>query len=241
MRYMNTPKSGGVAGRAANGSVNRAADGSVSRGAAKASAKNYAAIKDSVARRFLEGPKRMKKCLEDQRDSLENLKAMICSTTSHLSAAPSGSRNVHAREDLIAVKMDLEKKIEENQAKLEEMKAEVILAIMTLEDTNQQSAIRYRYLDGYANWEAADRMSVDIRSVQRYVRAGCQAMKLPDRFYKKKATDAGEKKTTYVTEKATDAGEKAVGESDKVGASDGGGRTSNDRNAAPGRKDESAA
>lgn len=225
MRYMNTPKSGGaVNGRAANGSVNRAA---------KVSAKNYAALKDSVARRFLEGPKRMEKCLRDQRESLENLKAMICSTTSHLSAAPSGSRNVHAREDLIAVKMDLEKKIEENQAKLEEMKSEVILAIMTLEDPNQQSAIRYRYLDGYANWEAADRMSVDIRSVQRYVQAGCQAMKLPDRFYKKKATDAGEKKTSDATEKdATCAG---------VGVSDGEDRISNNGNVALGRKDKSAA
>lgn len=148
--------------------------------------KNTTNTKDAVTRRFLEGPKKMQERIENMEDSFENLNAMICSTTSHFSTASSGSRNVHAHEELIIKKTELEKRIKASKEKLEEMKAEVALAIMSLEEPNQQRAIFYRYLDGRTNEEAANLMRVEIRSVQRYVQAGCRAMRLPDRYYKKK-------------------------------------------------------
>lgn len=148
--------------------------------------------KIKVTRRFLEGPGLMQDQIKRKQESIANLESMCCSITSHLSpgkSGTSGNRNIHAREDLIAKKLDLEKELCKDVQQLEDMKAEVVLCLMSLKDPNQQTAIRYRFLDGYSNQEAADKMFVDIRTVQRYIESGCLAMRLPDRYYKKKPAE----------------------------------------------------
>ena len=95
------------------------------------------------------------------------------------------SGDPHAREAIIAKKMDLEKEIAGYKEKLEAVKAEVIMAILSLDNPDWQKALQYRFLDDMSNQDAANKMNVDIRTVQRYVEWGCFALKLPDRFYKK--------------------------------------------------------
>ena len=81
--------------------------------------------------------------------------------------------------------MDLGKEIAGYREKLEVAKAEVIMAILSLDNPDWQKALQYRFLDDMSNQDAANKMNVDIRTVQRYVEWGCFALKLPDRFYKK--------------------------------------------------------
>ena len=110
---------------------------------------------------------------------------MACRMTSQISGAPSHSGDPHAREAIIAKKMDLQKEIAGCKEKLEAAKAEVIMAILSLDNPDWQKALQYRFLDDMSNQDAANKMNVDIRTVQRYVEWGCFALKLPDRFYKK--------------------------------------------------------
>ena len=146
----------------------------------------YTAAKRSITRSFLEGPSKLMEQIECEKASIENLNDMVCCTSSHIFAAPSGSRNFHAHEDLIVKKMELEERLKKDLVRLDDMKAEIILAIMSLDNPDHQDAIRYRFLEGYTNQKTADKMHVEVRTVQRYVEAACLAMKLPDRFYKKK-------------------------------------------------------
>ena len=138
-----------------------------------------------VSRRFLQMPSELQELIRRKSENLENLNSMACRMTSQISEAPSHSGNPHAREAIIAKKMDLEKEIAGYREKLETVKAEVIMAILSLDNPDWQKALQYRFLDDMSNQDTANKMNVDIRTVQRYVEWGCFALKLPDRFYKK--------------------------------------------------------
>lgn len=138
-----------------------------------------------VSRRFLQMPSELQELIQRKSENLENLNSMACRMTSQISGAPSHSGDPHAREAIIAKKMDLEKEIAGYREKLEVAKAEVIMAILSLDNPDWQKALQYRFLDDMSNQDAANKMNVDIRTVQRYVEWGCFALKLPDRFYKK--------------------------------------------------------
>ena len=88
-------------------------------------------------------------------------------------------------EDAKKAVREKEKEIAGYREKLEAAKAEVIMAILSLDNPDWQKALQYRFLDDMSNQDAANKMNVDIRTVQRYVEWGCFALKLPDRFYKK--------------------------------------------------------
>ena len=138
-----------------------------------------------VSRRFLQMPSELQELIQRKSENLENLNSMACRMTSQISGAPSHSGDPHARESIIAKTMDLEKEIAGYKEKLEAAKAEVIMAILSLDNPDWQKALQYRFLDDMSNQDAANKMNVDIRTVQRYVEWGCFALKLTDRFYKK--------------------------------------------------------
>ena len=120
-----------------------------------------------VARRFLQTPSELQELIQRKSANLENLNSMACRMTSQISGAPSHSGDPQAREAIIAKKMDLQKEIAGCKEKLEAAKAEVIMAILSLDNPDWQKALQYRFLDDMSNQDAANKMNVDIRTVQR--------------------------------------------------------------------------
>ena len=77
-----------------------------------------------VSRRFLQMPSELQELIQRKSENLENLNSMACRMTSQISRAPSHSGDPHAREAIIAKKMDLEKEIAGYREKLEAVRAE---------------------------------------------------------------------------------------------------------------------
>ena len=120
-----------------------------------------------VTRKFLQTPTELQKLIQLKSENLENLNSMAYRMTSKISEMPSHSGDPHARESIIAKTMDLEKEIAGYKEKLEAAKAEVIMAILSLDNPDWQKALQYRFLDDMSNQDAANKMNVDIRTVQR--------------------------------------------------------------------------
>jgi len=101
----------------------------------------------------------------EQIRSLRALAEKASSTLSH--APPSGTRNVHRMEDIIAKMVDLEAAINADLNRLVDLKREIVTVVKCVELPELQTLLELRYLS-YKTWEEiAVELHFDIRHIYR--------------------------------------------------------------------------
>ena len=101
----------------------------------------------------------------EQIRSLRALAEKASSTLSH--APPSGTRNVHRMEDIIAKMVDLEAAINADLNRLVDLKREIVTIVKCVELPELQTLLELRYLS-YKTWEEiAVELHFDIRHIYR--------------------------------------------------------------------------
>jgi lambda repressor-like predicted transcriptional regulator len=109
----------------------------------------------------------------EQVQSLRDLSEKAAVTLSD--TPPSGSRNVHRMEDVIAKMMDLESEINADLLRLIDLKHEIVTVVKCVERPELQTILEMRYLC-FETWEEiAVALHLDIRWVHRlHNRALCE-------------------------------------------------------------------
>jgi DNA-directed RNA polymerase specialized sigma subunit len=104
-------------------------------------------------------------CKVEQVSSLRNLATKATSTLSD--APPSGTRNVHRMEDVIVKIMAMENEINADIDRLVSLKQEIIRAIKSVNNPEQQTLLELRYLC-FRTWEEISvEMDYSIQQIYR--------------------------------------------------------------------------
>jgi DNA-directed RNA polymerase specialized sigma subunit len=104
-------------------------------------------------------------CKVEQVSSLRNLATKATSTLSD--APPSGTRNVHRMEDVIVKIMAMENEINADIDRLVSLKKEIIRAIKSVNNPEQQTLLELRYLC-FRTWEEISvEMDYSIQQIYR--------------------------------------------------------------------------
>lgn len=101
----------------------------------------------------------------EQVNSLHSLATKATSTLSDI--PPSGTRNVHRMEDIIAKIIKLEEEINADIDELVDLKRNITQLIKKIENTEYQTLLELRYLT-FKKWEViAVKMNYSIKQIQR--------------------------------------------------------------------------
>jgi DNA-directed RNA polymerase specialized sigma subunit len=104
-------------------------------------------------------------CKVEQVSSLRNLATKATSTLSDV--PPSGTRNVHRMEDVIVKIMAMENEINADIDRLVSLKQEIIRAIKSVNNPEQQTLLELRYLC-FRTWEEISvEMDYSIQQIYR--------------------------------------------------------------------------
>jgi DNA-directed RNA polymerase specialized sigma subunit len=104
-------------------------------------------------------------CKVEQVSSLRNLATKATSTLSD--TPPSGTRNVHRMEDVIVKIMAMENEINADIDRLVSLKQEIIRAIKSVNNPEQQTLLELRYLC-FRTWEEISvEMDYSIQQIYR--------------------------------------------------------------------------
>lgn len=118
-----------------------------------------------TAKEYLNQTYRIDKMIESKIEQVRSLKDLSTKATAVLTDMPSGSRDVHSKENIIAKMLDMENELKFDIDKMVRIKKEVTDTINTVNDRNCRLLLEMRYLR-LMSWEdiAAD-MNCSLRSI----------------------------------------------------------------------------
>lgn len=118
-----------------------------------------------TAKDYLNQAYRIDKMIESKIEQVRLLKELSVKAVSVLTDMPSGSRNVHSKEDTIAKMLDMENELKSDIDNMVRIKQEVTAVINTVNDRSCRLLLEMRYLR-LMTWEdiAAD-MNCSLRSI----------------------------------------------------------------------------
>lgn len=85
-------------------------------------------------------------------EQVTSLRELTTKATATLSDMPSGTRNIHSKENIIAKMIDLEDEINADIDELIGLKQEILSVIKSVENTEYQTLLELRYLC-FKSWE----------------------------------------------------------------------------------------
>ncbi|WP_073338040.1 DUF1492 domain-containing protein [Clostridium grantii] len=131
------------------------------------------------AKEYLYQAYRIDQRINSKLEQIVSLRELAMKATSTLSdTPPSGTRNVHSMEGIIAKMVDLETELNEDIDKLVDLKREIVAIIKELNNPEYQTLLELRYLC-FKTWE---QIAVDMRySIQNVYKIHERALKcVPD-------------------------------------------------------------
>jgi len=128
-----------------------------------------------TSKEYLSLAYRIDQRINSKLEQIVSLRALATKATSTLSdTPPSGTRNVHSMEDIIAKIVDLENEINRDIDILVDLKREFVSVIRKIDNTEYQTLLELRYLC-FKTWE---QIAVDMGySLQHIFRIHDKALK----------------------------------------------------------------
>ncbi|MCM8710867.1 DUF1492 domain-containing protein [Clostridium sp. SYSU_GA19001] len=128
-----------------------------------------------TAKEYLSQAYHIDQRINSKLEQIVSLRALATKATSTLSdTPPSGTRNVHSMEDIIAKIVDLENEINRDIDILVDLKREFVSVIRKIDNTEYQTLLELRYLC-FKTWE---QIAVDMGySLQHIFRIHDKALK----------------------------------------------------------------
>lgn len=128
-----------------------------------------------TSKEYLSQAYRIDQRINSKLEQIVSLRALATKATSALSdTPPSGTRNVHSMEDIIAKIVDLENEINRDIDILVDLKRELVSVIREIDNTEYQTLLELRYLC-FKTWE---QIAVDMGySLQHIFRIHDKALK----------------------------------------------------------------
>jgi DNA-directed RNA polymerase specialized sigma subunit len=128
-----------------------------------------------TSKEYLSQAYRIDQRINSKLEQIVSLRALATKATSTLSdTPPSGTRNVHSMEDIIAKIVDLENEINRDIDILVDLKREFVSVIREIDNTEYQTLLELRYLC-FKTWE---QIAVDMGySLQHIFRIHDKALK----------------------------------------------------------------
>ena len=119
-----------------------------------------------TSKEYLSQAYRIDQRINSKLEQIVSLRALATKATSTLSdTPPSGTRNVHSMEDIIAKIVDLENEINRDIDILVDLKREFVSVIREIDNTEYQTLLELRYLC-FKTWE---QIAVDMGYDLRYI------------------------------------------------------------------------
>lgn len=120
-----------------------------------------------TAKEYLERAYRIDQMIESKIEQIRSLRELSTKATVALTDMPSGSKDVHSKESIIAKMLDMENELKVDIDKMIQIKKEVTAAIAAVNDKECQLLLEMRYLR-LMSWEQiAVEMQRSIRSIYR--------------------------------------------------------------------------
>ena len=125
------------------------------------------------AKDYLSQAYRIDQRINGKIEQVQSLRALAEKATSTLSnAPPSGNRNIHRMENIIAKMVDLESEINTDLNYLVDLKREIVTVIKCVADPELKTLLELRYLC-FRTWEQiAVELHYDLRHIYRIPRQG---------------------------------------------------------------------
>ncbi|AND85581.1 DUF1492 domain-containing protein [Clostridium tyrobutyricum] len=119
-----------------------------------------------TAKQYLSQAYRIDQRINSKLEQIVSLRALAAKATSTLSdTLPSGTRNVHSMEDIIAKMVDLENEINADIDTLVDLKREFVFIIKKISNPEYQTLLELRYLC-FKTWE---QIAVEMGYGLRYI------------------------------------------------------------------------
>ena len=135
-----------------------------------------------TAQEFLKQIAVIQKRIEANRRRVEQMQDLLLKITPTISDMPKSGTNVHAFEERINLKVDLEKEIEADKIRLNQVKLDVVDAIMLLDSDEGRKVLMYRYVD-FKTWsEIADATGYTDRHIFRVHQKALKEIEVPARY-----------------------------------------------------------
>lgn len=135
-----------------------------------------------TAQEFLKQIAAIQKRIAVNTRRVEQMQDLLLKISPTISDMPKSGANVHALEERINLKVDLEKEIEDDKIRLNQVKLDVIDAIMQLDSDEGRKVLMYRYVD-FKNWrEIADATGYTDRHIFRVHQKALKEIEVPDQY-----------------------------------------------------------
>lgn len=99
-----------------------------------------------TAKEYLEQAYRIDQRINSKLEQVESLRELSKKAAATLTDMPGGSRNVHAKENIIVKIIDLENEINADIDKLVDLKREIVSVIRSVKNPEYQMLLEQRYL-----------------------------------------------------------------------------------------------